>query len=140
MARNKPDDPTDTDYGARVLAKPMYEPQAKWKGGVRVRLTAKEKKVVEAQEKDTELDLNELLILLGDNGIKTSIWYDRDQNSYTVSLFRNRPGYKDAGYSISTSSKSIDRCFLALCFALEDLHDFDIVAIHDARTAVVPDF
>lgn len=140
MAKVIVPDGRDPDYGARVLAKPKYEPQAKWKGGVRLRLTEKEKKVVEGLEEKGSLDLSELLVVLGDNGIKTSIWFDRDQGSYTVSLFRNRPGYQDAGYSIATSSRYIDRCFRSLLFVLEDVRDFDIVAIHDARTAVVSDY
>lgn len=110
--------------------------RADWVAGFTLRLAADEKERVLDDLTHGGPDMNVFLQELGAVGIKTSVSYDRKKDGYTVTIFRNDPEFPDAGYTLSSQGRTIERCVQALIFALKDVQDFNILEIVAARESL----
>lgn len=133
-------DPPLAKQNVRRARRAEREKRVEWIDGYSLRLTTSEKDDIKAELESEGIDILQVLAQLSDEGIKTSISYDRKADAYATTLYRNNPEYPDAGYSLTARAKSLDRCFAGLLYALREVRDFNIVSIAEARQEAESDF
>lgn len=122
------------------IARKERRTQVEWLAGFTLRLTESEQENIISDLEEEDMNVQQFLEVMGAEGIKTSISYDRKKDGYALTIYRKDPDYPDSGYSLTVHARNIPRCARALVFVLQEVGDFNIVEIASARESLESTF